>query len=388
MDSASIGGDPTSFMRLGGRAASSQSDTGQYGTSAAEREQSSYIVEEAGRRWNPWGLFFLSVLTPFHVATMADHDDGDNDNSTADAHFPDSDSAVGSDTSSSFTQSLRSSLLESIRLNGRAYHRYRDGQYFLPEDEQEQERLDMQHEMFLRTFDGKLRLAPITGQLEEALDLGTGTGIWCLDFADEHPECNVLGIDLSPMQPTYVPPNCKFEVDDYEQPWTFRQKFDYVHGRCLLSSFSDGKRLLQQAYDALRPGGWLELQDVLLPIAADDGTMEGTEWQRWNELFSKAMIAIGRDPADTGRYKQWMIEIGFKEVVIEHYKWPQNPWPKDPKLKDLGRWNMVNTLDGLYGFSARPFMEILGMSMPEVQVFLSACRKDIQNRAIHSYWPV
>ena len=39
------------------------------------------------------------------------------------------------------------------------------------------------------------------------VDVGTGTGIWAMDFADAHPESQVLGIDLSPIQPRFVPPN-------------------------------------------------------------------------------------------------------------------------------------------------------------------------------------
>lgn len=36
------------------------------------------------------------------------------------------------------------------------------------------------------------------------LDIGTGTGIWAIDFADEHPETTVIGTDLSPIQPDSV----------------------------------------------------------------------------------------------------------------------------------------------------------------------------------------
>lgn len=41
----------------------------------------------------------------------------------------------------------------------------------------------------------------------------------CIEMADEYPSAQVLGIDLSPEQPTWVPPNCKFEVDDFELEW-------------------------------------------------------------------------------------------------------------------------------------------------------------------------
>jgi len=30
-----------------------------------------------------------------------------------------------------------------------------------------------------------------------------------------------------------LPPNCSFIIDDAEDPWTFSQKFDFIHGRAL-----------------------------------------------------------------------------------------------------------------------------------------------------------
>ena len=209
-----------------------------------------------------------------------------------------------------------------------------------------------------------------------------------MDFADEHPESTVLGVDLSPIQPNLVPPNCKFEVDDYEQPWTFPQKFDLIHGRMLCCCFADGKKLFQQAYDALKPGGWIEFQDASMPIRADDGTMDGSAYEEWVKLFLKAMSTIGRDATDPERYEQWMKDVGFENVVRVDFKWPQNSWPRDKHLKDLGRWHLINVLDGLSGFTMRPFTQILGMQTEEVEVLLAQVRKDIKNTRIHSYWPV
>lgn len=42
--------------------------------------------------------------------------------------------------------------------------------------------LDLQHELFLITTEYKLALAPLPKDMHHALDVGTGTGIWAIDF--------------------------------------------------------------------------------------------------------------------------------------------------------------------------------------------------------------
>lgn len=36
-----------------------------------------------------------------------------------------------------------------------------------------------------------------------------------------------------------VPPNLRFEIDDAEDEWIFSERFDYIHGRALLSCFKE-----------------------------------------------------------------------------------------------------------------------------------------------------
>lgn len=53
-------------------------------------------------------------------------------------------------------------------------------------------------------------------------------------------------------------------------------------------------------------------------------------------------------------------------------------------MKTLGRWNMVNTLDGLHGFSARLLTQVLGMTPAELEELLTACHKEITNPKIQA----
>ena len=135
--------------------------------------------------------------------------------------------------------------------NGRAYNKYRHGSYILPQDEAEQERLDIQHQIFLMTTpDQKLLLVPIQDRILHVLDLGTGTGIWAIDFADSHPEAEVIGVDLSPIQPRYNPPNCRFEADDFNFSWIEHRNYDLIHGRILAASIRDGYAFFSKSFKA------------------------------------------------------------------------------------------------------------------------------------------
>lgn len=78
--------------------------------------------------------------------------------------------------------------------------------------------MDIEHHNQKLQLDGRLHLCPLDDP-KEILDIGTGTGIWCIEMADKYPDCQVLGTDLSPVQPSWVPPNCRFDVDDFEQEW-------------------------------------------------------------------------------------------------------------------------------------------------------------------------
>jgi SAM-dependent methyltransferase len=151
----------------------------------------------------------------------------------------DSDSALGEDMPQSSTTSLNSAVTTFRDFRGRRYHAFEDAGYWLPNDDAEINRLDLQHFIWKIFLNGRLNIAPIPKDLHRALDVGTGTGKWAIEFADDHPSCQIIGTDLSPIQPSVVPNNCTFVTDNIEEPWVFNEPFDYIHSRvlCLGTAF-------------------------------------------------------------------------------------------------------------------------------------------------------
>ncbi|KAF7555980.1 hypothetical protein G7Z17_g1687 [Cylindrodendrum hubeiense] len=298
----------------------------------------------------------------------------------------DDDSATGFDNVSD-TASLSSSILAYRQENGRTYHAYKDGVYVLPNDETENERLDLQHNLLLLTFNGKLHCAPLDKPVHRVLDAGCGTGIWSIEFADEHPGCQVTGIDLSPIQPPFVPPNVSFYVDDLEDDWTFSTKFDFIFSRFMTGSIRNWPR-------SLEPGGTLELMDIIYPLESDDGTLkEEHPSRKWSLLLQEGFSADGH-PLNTALfYKDWLKDAGFTGIVEVKEKWPLNAWPKDPRYKQIGIWTYENGTQALEPLSLATFTRPkgaggLGWGIEDLQLLLAGVRKDFRNLGIHSYWPV
>ena len=87
-----------------------------------------------------------------------------------------------------------------------------------------------------------------TGRIFLNTDIGKNLGIWAIDMGDTYPDCEVIGTDLSPIQPGFVPPNVRFEVDNWEDEWMFGKKFDLIHARMLQGAVSNYPRLLKKIY--------------------------------------------------------------------------------------------------------------------------------------------
>ncbi|KAK2018772.1 methyltransferase domain-containing protein [Colletotrichum eremochloae] len=285
--------------------------------------------------------------------------------------------------------SIRSSIREYRRENGRTYHRLSEGKYVLPNDEREQDRLDLTHALWLATWDNKLCNCPKINGAKRVLDGGTGTGIWAMDYADDHPEATIIGVDLSPIQPGFVPPNCKFEVDDIEKEWTWSQPFEFIFFRSMIGSFASWPDMLAKAYENLEPGGYLELQDNMFPLQCQDGSMsDNYAPYKWSKLLVEGMTKAGRSITVAASFKQMLEDAGFVDVEERRAIWPFNPWPKDERLKTIGAWSQASTLMGIEGISMAIFTRVLDWSPEEATLFCADVRKEHKKIGVQGYYDV
>ncbi|KAM0417208.1 hypothetical protein ACHAPT_012785 [Fusarium lateritium] len=308
----------------------------------------------------------------------------------------------------SSTASISSSILEYRTIHGRTFHSEKhDTQYFTPNDEKQNESLDIVHHYLTLLLDGKLHLAPLKEDVQKVLDVGCGNGIWAIDFGDAHPEAEVTGIDLSPMQPTWVPPNVKFLVDDATQPWTWPDNsFDYVHIRFLNGALKDWPALFREAYRVCKPGGYVESGEFDPRYYCDDGTADGEDAIKvWNSVFEEGGKKLGHSftVIEDGIQETGIKDAGFTDIKAFPFKAPVGGWTLDQKLAEVGRFTQLtleNDMEGKFahvpvfdhlltlilGYTLFLWTSILGWSQDEYQIFLMRMRRIMRNtKAIHIY---
>jgi SAM-dependent methyltransferase len=316
-----------------------------------------------------------------------------------------SDSAYGDDDHLSDTTSIPSIIWKHRYENGRRYHKFREGEYWGPNDEIQNDQLDIAHQLFLLLLDNKLHLAPIPNP-QRILDLGCGTGIWCMDMADgspppplhnhlpnkqftEHPGAEITGVDLSPIQPSFAPPNCKFEIDDVTSPWTFPQPFDLINIRALYGSIADWPALYTQIYTNLIPGGYLHSLEMSIQFKSDDGTLTPDHvLSQWSDIFHEASNRFGKSFYEVWNLSKYAREVGFVDIVENVYKVPVNGWPADPRMKEIGRWNYLHCTQGAEGWGLFLLTKVMGWEVEAAQVFIAKFRNGLKERRVHAYFEV
>ncbi|KAH7232524.1 S-adenosyl-L-methionine-dependent methyltransferase, partial [Fusarium solani] len=260
-----------------------------------------------------------------------------------------------------------------------------------PNDERQCEALDIFHHAFLLLLKGSLCLAPIKENVQNALEVGTGTGIWAIDFADEHPSAQVIGTDISLIQPEWVPPNLQFQLDDANLEWTFKERFEFIYCRRMVGSITDWDEFAKNAFAALQPGGYFECHELSMSFRSDDKTHKNCESMiRWEDFWKDVGNKSGRSftVVEDRRLEKPMQLAGFTDIKTRVYKMPVGGWPKDPRLKKVGLYTRAALDADLEGLVLRPAVEVLGWSFKEAIIFAAQLRKELRSGKAHAYLPL
>ncbi|KAJ7150329.1 hypothetical protein C8R46DRAFT_1124641 [Mycena filopes] len=342
----------------------------------------------------PRNLVLPSPRYMAHPGRMLDADhDSDDDSIASLPPFSAAGSTSGSRTSHDVSMRSASptpsvwSMTSSIRAQafkqeyGRELNNYSEV-YRLPADDEELDRLNKQHEMFIEIMGKYPPCLPdimrndVPGETKACLDLGCGSGAWIMELAREFPQSVTVAVDLVPMQSLTMPDNCRSEVDDINLGLEhFYGDFNVVHARLISSGIRDFPNLIDQISHVVRPAGLLIMMefDFFVYEHMPDGnhrrldldtTVVEQPWlARWMSYAHVAVRNAGGDPDAATHLHRWLTSHpAFENVVYEDYWVPVSPHPGfDEFQQRIGAQMRDDILSFLK--SGRPLL--LGSGIPE-----------------------
>lgn len=221
----------------------------------------------------------------------------------------------------------------------------------MPNDEDEQDRLRILHQIYLNIFNLELTTVPLLDP-RMILDVGTGTGEWAMGMAERYPACDVVGIDISPIAERAVPINCHWEVDDAELEWERPAgSIDLVHFRSMSGAFSDWAFVYGQACRCLKPGGWveiLEFHDHEGDKSFYDRFPPQSVMHRVSRDIERAEVLYGKHRGVDHMEPGLLAGAGFVDVEVRDHV-----VPLDPSNSPLGKLWLVTLRAGFESYSLR-----------------------------------
>ncbi|KAL8835974.1 MAG: hypothetical protein Q9170_003097 [Blastenia crenularia] len=122
-----------------------------------------------------------------------------------------------------------------------------------------------------------------------------------------------------------------------------------------------------------------------MPKSDDGSIVPGDPFDQCGKLAKRAGEAFGKSLMIEETMEDDIRKAGFTDVVRRKFKWPFGAWSQDPRLKEIGTWNLIMWDRGLEGWTLRSFTKHMGWTYEGVQKWNNEMRQTMRDPKYHAY---
>ena len=136
----------------------------------------------------------------------------------------------------------------------------------------------------------------------------------------------------------------------------------------------------------MKPGGWIEFQDLHFYPRCDDGTMGDDDvLESFINLLSDALMANDMDMNKCRALRGPLTRAGFTNIQLIKKMVPIGEWHEDPTFQYVGGCQKEALLGIIPSICGQP-LESIGIGRVEREVWASAARKAVEDESVHRYF--
>jgi len=137
----------------------------------------------------------------------------------------------------------------------------------------------------------------------------------------------------------------------------------------------------------MKPGGWIEFQEISGEVQCDDGSMAPDDILKdYYRLCVQAMRSFGMDIRKHHQLAPDLEKAGFINIGYTIKKIPLGSWARDKTLRLVGQYARLIGLDGCRLTVLGKPWATLGFSAEERQVWAAKIRQSMMDDKIHRYY--
>ena len=159
----------------------------------------------------------------------------------------------------------------------------------------------------------------------------------------------------------------------------------------LIGGIHDWETYFEQAFASLKPGRWLETQEVLCPMhseAPESQHADKSTFLKWSHSIHKAAARVGINLQAPYHFKDMLGKAGFVDIDTTMTGWHVGAWGKDEREKKIGEMQVPNLRAVSETLSAAFLSGRGGWSADDVSQLVKEVREDLSENLISKKYVV